>query len=583
MSGLELVGLFVGIPGLVQTCIHGYRILLDSKNIAKDASSLHAHLRLQEGRLILFAQNWGLEISHADGDVSVAVRQASQGLVGKMELELAQALSKVVKEAVDRIAVVLTDSSKLISRYGLAPEDDQHVSKMSAVLKSWHRTKLGSPLKRLRWTVVDKAAFSQLVKDLTSFNDDLEKFIPSKQRADLGLGLQIQFAHVDSLDELDQLRAASEKYQDLQQILDLRTFRIKLEDRKVSPANALQKDMSQVTLPDLDSPTENQQRCLAMFRKEVVFGFQNVEVVIEWKAYDDLQDPKRKEAIIERVSALASLLNRVGNTKNLNTLKCLGYFTNEKFSRFGYILALPDETKSSIANSSTTAGTCGPPKSPSTLYSFIGQDRPSSSVPDLGSRMALALNLARTLLQLHAAGWLHKGLRSDNILFFDSAPKNSSDAPDISNPYLTGFEYSRPDTEMAITEALTTYSKSQDCYRHPDTLSTVGAANPITSRFRREFDVYSLGCVLLEIGLWRKLEAFWKEKYNNDPNMFRDRLLQIWSKDLGRTCGKTYESIVRLCLGEGAQGCSTEVSKSQMHDLDAFYYNIICRLQSYSV
>jgi hypothetical protein len=48
MSGMEFVSLFLGVPGLVQTCVHGYRTLLASKNIAKDASLLHSRLRIQE-------------------------------------------------------------------------------------------------------------------------------------------------------------------------------------------------------------------------------------------------------------------------------------------------------------------------------------------------------------------------------------------------------------------------------------------------------------------------------------------------------------------------------------------------------
>jgi hypothetical protein len=578
---MEFISLFAGIPGLVQACVRGYRILVASKNIAKDAAILHAHLRIQEGRLIRIAHTWGLEIPESDGDVSIAVRQVPQGLVGKMELELAEMFSKLVKEVMDQIAAILTDSSKLISRYGLSPENDQHVSRLSALLKPVQRSRLSSPLRKLRWSVVDKAAFSQLITHLTGFNDALEQYVPPGQRLGLDFALTIQFAGIDNLDELEQLRAASGKYQDLQQILDLKTFRIKLEDPNTASAKALEKEVTLVSIPDSALSSPNQQRCLGKFRKEVVFGFKTVDVMIEWKAYDDRRDPKRKEVIVERVGALASLLNRAANAKNLNTLHCLGYFTDERSSRFGYILVLPEKTNDATAGSSGATPTTGP-TSPSTLYSLLGEEKPSASVPELGSRISLALILARNLLQLHAAGWLHKGIRSENVLFFHDTTQPSG-APDISNPYLAGFEYSRPDTDMAITETLVTYSQTQDCYRHPATISAVGAANPVTSRFRREFDVYSLGCILLEIGLWRKLEEFWKDKYSQDPSMFRERLIHIWSKDLGRTCGKTYESVVRLCLGGGTQASDPDASTSEKHDLDAYYHNIICRLQSCSV
>lgn len=578
---MEFVSLFAGIPGLVQTCVHGYRILVASKNIAKDAGMLHAQIRIQEARLICIAYTWGLDISDTDGDVSVAVRQVPQGLVGKMELELAEMFSKLVKEIMDQIAAILTDSSKLVYRYGLSTEDDHHDSKrLLGFLKPSQRSRLSSPLRKLRWSVTDKTAFAQLITDLTGFNNALEQYVAPRQRLGLGLALPIQFAAVDNLDELEQLRAASGKYQDLQQILDLKNFRIKLEDPSTASVKALETKASLVSLPDSALSLPNQQRCFGKFRQEVVFGFQMIDVVIEWKAYDDRKDPKRKDVIVERVGALASLLNRAAYAKNLKALHCLGYFNDQRRSRFGYILALPPDADGTKTGSSGIAKNLGSAP-PTTLYSLLGEDKPSSSIPDLGSRIFLALTLARSVLQLHASGWLHKGLRSENVLFFHGIPQSTA-APDISNPFLTGFDYSRPDTDMAITETLTTYSQSQDCYRHPVTISAVGAANPVTSRFRRQFDVYSLGCVLLEIGLWRKLNEFWKDKYSQDPSMFRERLIQIWTKDLARTCGKTYEAVVRLCL-DGGTTTDPAAPASEKHDLDAFYYNVVCRLQTCSV
>ncbi|EMD60351.1 hypothetical protein COCSADRAFT_98758, partial [Bipolaris sorokiniana ND90Pr] len=43
------------------------------------------------------------------------------------------------------------------------------------------------------------------------------------------------------------------------------------------------------------------------------------------------------------------------------------------------------------------------------------------------------------LLYIHLAGWLHKGIRSDNILFF--AENNGGFSYDQS--FVVGFEYSR--------------------------------------------------------------------------------------------------------------------------------------------
>src|SRR5436309_1255166 len=52
-----------------------------------------------------------------------------------MELQLAETFAKLVKEVMEQIAAILTDSRKLTSRYGLVSEDDSPGSKLSAFLK----------------------------------------------------------------------------------------------------------------------------------------------------------------------------------------------------------------------------------------------------------------------------------------------------------------------------------------------------------------------------------------------------------------------------------------------------------------
>lgn len=576
---MEFVGLAVGIPGLLQTCVHGYRTLVSSKNIAKDASSLHAQLRVQEARLILIAQNWGLQVSDTSGDVSTIVRAVPQGLMGKMQLQTAAVFAQMIKETMNQIATVLTDSTKLTSRYGLRQEAETS-SKLSSLLGATHLSRSISPLRRLRWSIIDKAAFAQLVGDLKAYNDALELYFPPQQRTTIGLALPLQFANVTSLDELESLREASEQYQALQQTLDLKTFRMKTEDDNALTVPSLEKSMSSVTFPTPHTSSLHELRTPAKFQMKTAFSIDDVRVLIEWKAYNDSHDEDRKRVIRDRVKSLAALLNRAANAKNLNALQCLGYFDDIRSSRIGFILALPSPSGNPNLVSAQGVVQLGANPQIISLYSILGADKPSESVPDLGSRISLALTLARNLLQLHAAGWLHKGLRSENVLFFNSTPLTPSAPPEITHPHLVGFDYSRPDTDFAITETLTTYSKTQDYYRHPSSIQAIGAANPVTSRYRRSFDVYSLGCILLEIGLWRRLEEFWKDKYSKEPTLFRERLIALWSKDLGRMCGKTYEGVVRLCLNGISVPGNSEQSSSDKQDLDAFYQAVVCKLQS---
>lgn len=96
------------------------------------------------------------------------------------------------------------------------------------------------------------------------------------------------------------------------------------------------------------------------------------------------------------------------------------------------------------------------------------------------------------------------------MLFFssDSTPPRS-----LKNPYIVGFEYSRPDAASQPSER---YGKDPelDIYRHPERLSIP------PPRSCKAYDIYSLGLVLVEIAKWRSLKRVYTriawDKYVKD-------------------------------------------------------------------
>jgi len=114
------------------------------------------------------------------------------------------------------------------------------------------------------------------------------------------------------------------------------------------------------------------------------------------------------------------------------------------------------------------------------------------------ARLNITLSICRTLVTLHTAGWLHKDLRSENVLFFPSSSGSLiSSLP--ARPYLTGFAFSRFDFPEAISEQPSA-DPSHDIYRHPQALG-----EPSTS-FNKHMDMYSLGTIMVEIAEWRPLK-----------------------------------------------------------------------------
>lgn len=82
------------------------------------------------------------------------------------------------------------------------------------------------------------------------------------------------------------------------------------------------------------------------------------------------------------------------------------------------------------------------------------KERASAPNPNLGDRFRLALKLSEFCLHIHSCGWLHKGLRPENILFFSDSDNASELSGTIERPYVVGFEYSRKEGAREITESV---------------------------------------------------------------------------------------------------------------------------------
>ncbi len=119
--------------------------------------------------------------------------------------------------------------------------------------------------------------------------------------------------------------------------------------------------------------------------------------------------------------------------------------------------------------------------------------------PSIRVRIAMAQELTVTLLYLHAVNWLHKALRSASVVFF-----SNSEGPVLSRPYVSGFEYARPD-QYGLTATAPPRGFEWSVYCHPDYL---GREN---KGFRKSYDMYSLGIILLEIAHWKAASELFAE------------------------------------------------------------------------
>ena len=201
-------------------------------------------------------------------------------------------------------------------------------------------------------------------------------------------------------------------------------------------------------------------------------------VIVEWKEVASDAESKLKH----RITKIAAFLQEM-RSPTFHSLICLGFLKVPKSGRYAYLFSPPSALSGAFSMWSLKELLC------------LASQRPS-----LNNRLGVALALAETVLQLHTAGWLHKGIRADNILVFKPGTEPWSSTDDLSSAYLGGYEYARADNPLESTEA----PSSQlylELYRHPRSLGQGRAS------FNKKFDLYSLGCVLVEMAFWLPLHT----------------------------------------------------------------------------
>lgn len=269
-------------------------------------------------------------------------------------------------------------------------------------------------------------------------------------------------------------------------------------------------------------------------------------VWVEWKseALDPFGSVRGLDlGTLRRLEAAVLLLREDEVTAQFRVPKCLGYYQGrDEMTKMRYGLVF-ENPRSAHAGSS-----------PLSLRDLItDRDR---ATPSLTSRARLMRILVESVEKLHAVDWLHKDLRSDNVIFFHRGldGENDGKSVDFSEPYLTGFDYSSPFKlgSVSMSEGLGT-SLADDLYRHPD-VQDLSSDDSAGRRFRKRHDVYSLGLTLTEIAYWKPLESVigisrLQDLKPEDVLGVREVLLsRSHMESLQRKAGDTISQACRACL-----------------------------------
>lgn len=297
-----------------------------------------------------------------------------------------------------------------------------------------------------------------------------------------------------------------------------------------SPSAGYRLEMDQLKWQERPYATD-QIRAMARYGEE--------SVIVDWRCcQDDSWRRKHPRAFQRRTENLTRILNSDLKPLSLSILHCVGYL-NQSQNVTGYAFRLPSGAQ--------------PGQKPVTLYDLLKRvERPDQrkDIPDLGERFELAKALVTTVFNIHNIGWVHKNIQSKNILFW---PKSDGGVePDLSKPYLMGFDISRPNQPGEVSEKPLSHFED-DLYRHPHYKGMYARS------FQPSFDIYSLGVILYEVGLWRNIAYQGSSKSNNprrpslpthnsDPQLVERMVEQGTIMAMKQYTGARYRDAVRSCL-----------------------------------
>ncbi|KAI0895278.1 prion-inhibition and propagation-domain-containing protein [Annulohypoxylon nitens] len=555
-------------------CIKGFVLLSTAQNLGKHASAIECILNIQEIQLTDWARRAGLLTGDGTLDprlnpnaVEMILQQLQDLLLDTEKLKKRYGLKLVQNEdSIQQTTAQLHNHSlSEVDRVftGISDDTRRQILARAKVAQSQHI------FKRLWWAAVDKDNIEKLAADIHFLVRELWNLLDPTRHDDFlnstkdivsnMVSLNNKFDQLFSLSEaLKALQSESRGMKALAASAKVKALRICLDESDEAPATKQDTNAPRrrKLLEKLEPLSSNKLTNFKPLRKNENMGLANYDgevVVVEKKPITNMPWSK----ILPRVENLAALLN-APKDETFRSLLCKGIVVEDDTVSFVFHHPTPDN-----------------PVEPRSLLDLFSA-RDGVEPPSLTDRVQLALSIARLVQNFHRAGWLHKSLRSQNILFF---PQEDGSIP-LGDPCLAGFAFARFGSPTEISEQPSANPKF-DIYRHPHALG-----DPTTS-FSAAMDVYSLGTVMLEIAEWRALQYLVGSVVNaNAENVPFTQLAKVRPFLLGEggsfsryklryRMGDIYTAVCMICL-EGNINC-TEARNSSGVSFEAGLIDIATR------
>ncbi|KAL2807767.1 prion-inhibition and propagation-domain-containing protein [Aspergillus granulosus] len=536
---MDPVGVTLGTAALVSTVLDVFRLVTSFRSYPESSSILFRQLELEREVLHRWATEVGLQ-PPSEAPSRCAIPPELLPLVDRSVAAIGALLGQATSiKATKGVLEVGVSDLKLVH------------DTLQNEIANHKQSRLARSLARLGWAIGEEDRLKDLISTIHSYNTSLHNLIPKPLQVSLdGSLMQILLADHDK-DRLLEIQQASSHWR--------KALSVAASVTALQQGHALAPPSTNqliVNRSKLSSVGPDMSRHLTQY----TLKNEKIDVLVEWRAYRAPPNSAEKTAYLNTCLDLARLLHTSQNLPEYRTLDCVGVIDDIEFRphpRIGLVYRVPPPTLPSTLDESVRTYT---------LHDII--NRKEFARPKLEQRFEIGRSLATGLHRLFVSRWYHKNLNSKNILFFaQGSPADEkpvlSNTDFIAHPFLSGFDYARPDSpdEMTIKPEVNEFS---DRYQHPR------CTNPATRHtipFSRQFDVYSLGVILIELGRWETVDTMHKDfkaqclkaaKKGQGPDeppgleMFQKYLKTRCVDSLGFRMGTIYTDAVRFCFHDAS-------------------------------
>ncbi|ERF74204.1 hypothetical protein EPUS_03394 [Endocarpon pusillum Z07020] len=520
-TGFDIAAGIAGVTSLCITlfhgCVKGISIISEARQMGQSVERLSLMLEWEQFRLLRWGEraglcdnspentklNWNLVhelLSHLHSDLTDAKRLKEKYNLDVFEEAVTEGGASAVPDSSSSKSFPGRKNSSLLGRSWAYASPGMRKSRAQIIQQK------ASTFSKLKWSEFDQDKTRRLLADITYFNNALQELLDDAHQLVIKNGMAallrdlisrstdgsevetIQaFLHEDAVADTAALEAVSQVKQ---------TRLILGVDRRFDEGSSAQAERPKLTkvkyenLSKFQPVGEDGKREVAEYKTSSSKRTVHSYVLLEWKRVDKKTDQKIKRRIME-----LALLMGTSSNNGFNSLKCLGFLERNmpgQDNRYAYVFEIVDLLNVPKQDVAPTPPT---PPTPLSLRSVLKLPRK----PSLTERIAMSLAVAETALQMHTAGWLHKGICADAILFINAEQTSWQKGTSL-GPYVAGYEFSRNSLEETETVP---FDVKQALYWHPAMRDFNQRSDNL---FRKEYDLHSLGCVLLEISLWSSLE-----------------------------------------------------------------------------